>query len=102
MAERFTLFGSKAPLEDVAEACGRVLGRAPNLHESDYFGGYYRWDFGSGGEIDVKRNVTDDDGSPLEPDFGDWPVLVYESGATNPDSALKDVEILELLRDEWL
>jgi hypothetical protein len=101
VAERFTLFGSTASLEDVADACGRVLDRVPELHDSDYFGEYYRWDFGAGWEIDVKRNVADD-GSPYEPDFEDWPVLVYESGATDPDSALKDVEILQPLRNEWL
>ena len=102
MAERFTLLGSTASLEDVADACGRVLGRAPELHDDDYFGEYYRWELGATWEVDVKRNVTDDDGSLYEPDFADWSVLVYESGATDASSVLRDIDGLELLRDEWL
>ena len=101
--KRFDLFGTKEQtLTETADAVARAIGVSFELHESGYLGGEYFRSLGlEGEEVLVQANAEDEEGYLTEPDFADFPTLVYVNrGSEEFARALEAVPELELLRSE--
>ncbi|MEU7059003.1 hypothetical protein [Streptomyces sp. NPDC046197] len=85
--DRFYLFGSTgADIAEVSENLARTLSAASEEHESSYAGGvYFLLRSAHFDKATVEENWTDEEGYQSEPDFPDYPILVY---LTNPDQSV--------------
>ena len=105
MSSHFALYGSRDPSPAaVQEGVGRALGVRFEAHESSYWGEYYA-SGPPGGELFEVRPNRDAEGELAEPEFPDYPTLVYLNGTPRPEvatRALREVESLVKLREEWL
>ncbi|SED89201.1 hypothetical protein SAMN04490357_6214 [Streptomyces misionensis] len=87
MPDRFYLFGSTGVnLAEVSKNLARTLAAALEKRESSYMGGvYFLLRSAHFDKATVEENWTDEEGYQSEPDFPDYPILIY---LTNPDQSV--------------
>ena len=100
------MLGATDELAAVRDVVARLLEVEFELHDSDYLGGeYFRAALPTkelAEEIRVQRNLERDE--PMEPDFPEWPTLVYVEGTTRADeieATLEPAALFLLRRDSW-
>ncbi len=102
--KRFDLYGAhNSSLEEVLDAIQHNLDSEFALHDSDYLGGEYFRSASPREEILVQPNSPDDEGYCPEPDFEEWPILVYVNKSERwdeVDHAMSKIEGLKRLRSE--
>lgn len=104
MTTRYWLLGSHADLASTGRVLDELLGVTLHEHDSGYRGGIYlRGSARYAQEVIVQANFEDDEGYLAEPEFPDYPTLVYvtEDGATLSADFLADPR-LSVLRVEEL
>jgi hypothetical protein len=105
MMERFDLYGWRRSVHllDVVQALGSSLQEEFELHENSDTGEYYLNRDRRSERIRITMNVEDEEGTPLEPEFPDYEILVYVSKPPSEIvSRLGTVSGLDLLRSEML
>lgn len=102
MTRRFDLYGSRElSAAQAADLLSTVLRVRFDQRDSAYLGEYYLSRGDAPEEIKVQGNVEDEDHILLEPDFPEFPTLVYVTdGIESVAETLSVVPELSLLRSE--
>ncbi len=102
--KRFDLYGAcGGSLEEVRLRVQHGLDRDFVLHESGYRGGEYFRAAGPPEEVLLQTNAPDEEGYYPEPEFREWPILVYINDSQRwgeLDRRIAEIHSLVLLRSE--
>ena len=78
MASYYDMYGCKLlSLESAKSYVEHALTVKFAIRESDYFGKYYRHDFGDGEIVEIKTNFDSSEDAWIEENFKEYPVLLY-------------------------
>lgn len=109
MKNYFALFGVRnRDIEETRLWLESVLSLSAVARRNDHWGDYYTIDVGPNGSLTLRPNACfDEDGEfQQEPEFADWPVILYVDDAEPSWSGLDLLKShnarLELLREEQI